>query len=128
MGSIRNRELQSAMKESRTNRYGSALQPATAASKHLGYFRLGSEQSRAAARSLVVARQESLAEANWDRELDCAGLAERLKAARERHERGDASEHWEPINIPSGKENTIRGRLAARINAARARVRRHEAR
>lgn len=67
----------------------------------------------------------------WDKELDCTGLAERLNAARERmrqrEERGEALEHWTPIYIPPGKENTFRGRLAARINAGRARVRQYEA-
>lgn len=42
------------------------------------------QQSRAAARSLVTARQESETEEDWDKELDCTGLAESLDAARER--------------------------------------------
>jgi len=116
------------MRESRTNRTGGALLPATAASKHLGSFRLGSKQSRAAARSLVAARQVSEAEDHWNKDLDCTGLAECLSAARERSHRGEAPEQWEPIHIPPGKEDTLRGGLADRINAARARVRQHEAR
>lgn len=102
--------------------------PATAASKRLGCFRLGSAQSRAAARALVAARRDIDAENDWDKPLDCSGLAERLELARERAERGEAFRDWSPIEIPSGKENTVRGLLAARINAARARVREYEAR
>lgn len=116
------------MKESRTNRTGSAPLSATATSKGLGYFRLGSEQSRAAARSLLNARQTSEAEEPWDDELDCTGLAESLRAARQRRERGELLGYHKPIYIPPGKENTVRGQLAARINAARARMRQHEAR
>ena len=103
------------------------LLPATASSKGLGCFRLGSEQSRAAARALIAARKHGESEDYWDRELDCTGLAERLQAARERIERGEAPAQWEAIEIPSGKENTARGRLAARMNAARARMRQYEA-
>jgi hypothetical protein len=76
----------------------------------------------------MTARQKSAAEGYWDKELDCIGLAESLKAARQRGERGEALEHQEPIYIPPGKENTVRGQLAARMNAARARVRQYEAR
>ena len=120
------------MREDRTNGCKRALLPATAASKRLGYFRLGSGQSRAAARALAVARHENEAENYWDRELDCSGLAERIYAARLRCEvRGDGEETPErrtPIHIPPGKENTPRGRLVARINAARERMRQYEAR
>ena len=98
--------------------------PATAAGKGLGCFPLRSPQSRAAARALVAARQESEAKDDWDKPLDCTGIAEALEAARERAE---ALEQWTPIRIPPGKENTVRGRLAARINEARARVARFEA-
>jgi hypothetical protein len=105
--------------------------PATAAGRGLGCFPLRSPQSRAAARALVAARQESEAEDGWDKPLDCTGIAEALEAARERcrqrGERAEALEPWKPICIPPGKENTVRGRLAARINAARARVARFEA-
>ena len=93
----------------------------------MGCFPLRSPQSRAAARALVAARQKSEAEDDWDRPLDCTGIAEALEAARQRVERGEAPEPWTPIYIPPGKENTVRGRLAARINAARARVARFEA-
>jgi hypothetical protein len=98
--------------------------PATAAGRGLGCFPLRSPQSRAAARALVVARQESEAGGDWDKPLDCTGIAETLDVARERAE---ALEPWTPIHIPRGKENTVRGRLAARLNAARARVARFEA-
>ena len=105
--------------------------PATAAGKGLGTLPVGSALSRAAARALAAARRESEAEDDWDKPLDCTGLAERMAAARERsrqgEERGEALERWTPIYIPPGKENTVRGRLAARINAARARVRQYEA-
>jgi len=71
-------------------------------------------------------------EDDWDKPLDCTGFAERMETAREgsrqREERGEPLEEWTPIYIPPGKENTVRGRLAARINAARARVRQYEAR
>ena len=55
------------------------------------------------------------------------GLAERLQSAieraREREERGEVLEQgWSPIYIAPGKEITVRGRLAARMNAARARM------
>ena len=96
--------------------------PATAAGRGLGCFPLRSPQSRAAARALVIARQESQAEDDWDKPLDCSGIAEALEAGRQRVERGAAPEPWTPICIPPGKENTVRGRLAARMNAARARV------
>jgi hypothetical protein len=83
------------------------------------------------ARTLASARQESEAEDAWDKPLDCTGLAERMQAARERallrEERGEALEQWTPIYIPPGKENTVRGRLATRMNAARERVRQYEA-
>ena len=105
--------------------------PATAAGKGLGCFPLRSPQSRAAARALLAARQESEAEDDWDKPLDCTGIAETLEAARERsrqrEDRAEALEPWKPICIPPGKENTVRARLAARINAARARVARFEA-
>jgi hypothetical protein len=121
------------MSETRTERAKRPMLPATAASKQLGYFQLGSSQSRAAARSLATARQESEAEDGWDNELDCTGLAERLRAARKRMlqsvESGESlEEQWAPIYILPGKENTVRGRLAARLNAARARMRQYEAR
>ena len=97
----------------------------------MGCFPLRSPQSRAAARALVVTRQESEAEDDWDKPLDCTGIAETLEAARERsrqHEdRTEALKPWMPICIPPGKENTVRGRLAVRMNAARARVARFEA-
>jgi hypothetical protein len=88
-----------------------------------GGFSLGSVQSRAAARSLVNARKERQAEEEWDKEFDPSGLAERLAAARQRgdHEGAPAAD-WSPIRIPPGKENTVRGRLAARISEARTRV------
>ena len=80
-----------------------------------------------------MARQESEAEDEWDKPLDCTGLAERFEAARQRalqrEESGESlEEQWTPIYIPPGKENTVRGRLAARMNAAGARMRRYEAR
>ena len=93
-----------------------------------GGFPLGSPQSRAAARSLVNARKESEAEEEWDKEFDPTGLAERLAAARQRGEHEAAPRtDWSPIHIPPGKEDTVRGRPAARINAARARMARFEA-
>ena len=102
--------------------------PATAAGRGLGCFPLRSPQSRAAARALVAARQESEAEDDWDKPLDCTGIAEMLEAARQRsRQRGEALEPWKPICIPPCKESTVRGRLAARVNAARARVARFEA-
>ena len=119
------------MIRTRTERTERAFLPATATGSRLGCFPLGSEHSRAAARALVIARQVSEAEDDWDKPLDWTGLAERLDAAREgsphREERGEALEQWTPIYIPPGKENTVRGRLAARISAARARVRQYEA-
>jgi len=100
--------------------------------QHLAEFRQRLlVKSRAAASALVIARQESEAEDDRDKPLDCTGLAERINAAgersREREERGEALEQWTPIYIPPGKENTVRGRLAARINAATARLRQYEA-
>ena len=120
------------MRETRTERAERPFLPATAAGKGLGSLPVGSGQSRAAARSLLTARMEREAEDDWDKELDCTGLVERLNAARQRirqhEERGEAVEQWTPIHIPPGKENTARGRLAARINAARASVRQYETR
>lgn len=88
-----------------------------------GGFPLGSALSRAAARSFLTARKNSETDEEWDKEFDLTGLAERLAAARERNEdRAAHSENWSPIHIPPGKEGTVRGRLAARINAARARM------
>ena len=100
---------------------------ATAASKGLGCFPVGSAASRAVARALAKARQESEAEDLWDQPLDCSGLAEGIRAVRERAERSGDLQQWTPLHIPPGKENTVRGRLAARLNAARARVRQYEA-
>jgi hypothetical protein len=97
--------------------------PATVSAPRPGCFPLGSAQSRAAARSLVNARKESEAEEEWDKEFDLTGLAECLAAARQRVEQEVApAADWSPIHIPPGKENTVRGRLAARIDAARARM------
>ena len=88
-----------------------------------GCSRLGSRQSRAAARALVMAKRQSDAETKWDKEPDLTGLAERLQAARLKQEhQGAKNVARSPILIPPGKENTVRGRLAARINAARARM------
>ena len=102
--------------------------PATASSVGVGHLRLGSEYSRAAVRALLSARQERELEDYWDGELDCSGLAESIKSARERADRGEAPKAWEPIIIPPGKENTPRGQLAARVKAARARVMQDETR
>jgi hypothetical protein len=120
------------MTESRIERTKGPMQPATASSQGLGCLRLGSAQSRAAARALASSRRGREAEDYWDRPLNCAGLAERMRAARdyhfEREARGESPEPWKPICVPAGKENTVRGQLAARINAARARMRQYEAR
>jgi hypothetical protein len=77
----------------------------------------------------LTAKLESDAEKDWDRELGTTGLAERLGGARELAEQngGPSERDWSPIYIPPGKENTVRGRLVARINAARARMARYEA-
>lgn len=62
-------------------------------------------------------------------------LAERLDKARaEAHERWKRGEpepktdwsKYEPIVIPPGKENTPRGRQAARLNAMRERLKRFD--
>ena len=101
---------------------------ATDSSIRPGSFPIGSPQSRAAARSLVSARKESEAEEEWDKEFDPTGLAECLAAARQHREHEAAPRtDWSPIHIPPGKEDTVRGRLAARINEARARMARFEA-
>jgi hypothetical protein len=101
---------------------------ATDSSVRPGRFPLGSPQSRAAARSLVNARKESEAEEEWDKELDLTGLAECIAAARQRGEHEAAPRtDWSPIHVPPGKGDTVRGLLAARINAARARMTRFEA-
>lgn len=111
------------MTETRTERTERPILPATAAGKGLGCFPLRSPQSRAAARALVAARQASEAESEWDKEPDCTGLAECVADARQRAAHGGVLPHdCSPIQIPPGKENTVRGRLAARMNAARARV------
>lgn len=117
------------MRETRAECGRRPLLPATVLSSGLGYLPLCSAQSRAAARALATARKASEAEDDWDKPLDCTGLAESLSAARERAERGESlEEQWTPIYIPPGKENTVRGRLAASMNAARARMRQCEAR
>ena len=116
------------MTETRTERTGRPSLPATAAGRRLGCFPLRSPQSRAAARALVAARREIEAEGEWDTDFDPTGLAETIAAARQRAAHEQAHEvDWSPIPIPPGKENTVRGRLAARINEARARVARFEA-
>ncbi|MFZ0339224.1 MAG: hypothetical protein WAL45_14410, partial [Terracidiphilus sp.] len=80
------------------------------------------------ARAMLVARKDSETEEEWDKEFDLTGLAEYLAAARQRSEYGAApSVDRSPIHIPPGKEATVRGRLAARINAARVRMARFEA-
>ena len=57
-----------------------ARQPlgATGAGLRLGDYALGSPLSKAAARALAVARQESEVDDDWDKPLDCTGLAERM--------------------------------------------------
>lgn len=116
------------MTETRTERTGRPSLPATAAGKGLGSLPIGSPHSRAAARALVAARQASEAESEWDKEPDCTGLAECVADARQRAAHGRVLPHdCSPIQIPPGKENTLRGRLAARINEARARVASFEA-
>ena len=78
---------------------------------------------------LVVAQKASEAEEDWDKPLGPPeGVAECINAARERLLRGETPKpDWSPIHIPPGKEDTVRGRLIARINEARARMARHEA-
>jgi hypothetical protein len=77
---------------------------------------------------MLVAREASEAEEEWDKEFDPTGLAECIAAARQRSEQGVArTPDWSPIHIPPGKEDTVRGRLAARINAANARLARFRA-
>jgi hypothetical protein len=111
------------MTRTRTERTEWPILPATAAGKGLGSLPIGSAQSRAAARALMTARKHSEAEEQWDKESDVTGLAEAICTARERAERGESlRDDWSPIYIPPGKENTVRGRLAVRINAARARM------
>ena len=100
-------------------------------------YPLRSPRSRAAARALVIARQENEAEDDWDREYDWTkiDIAGELAAARERDNarwrNGEVPEVspqvWVPIHIPPGKENTVMGRKIADLNAARARVARFEA-
>ena len=113
-------------RESRTERTEGPFLPATASSNGLGDLPLGSIESRAAARLLLDARGKSEAEEDWDKELDCFGIAERLSEARNRSrepaEREEVLEQWTPILIPPGKEDTIKGRLATRLNAAKLRV------
>lgn len=115
------------MRETRTERAEGPLVPATAARKGLGCLLVGSAASRAVARALAKARQESEAEDIWDKPLGSDGLAERMRAARQRAQRGGALQQWTPIHIPPGKENTVRGQLAARLNAAKERLRQYEA-
>jgi hypothetical protein len=56
----------------------------TGAGLRLGDYALGSPLSKAAARALATARRQSEMEDDWDKPLDCTGLAERIAAARER--------------------------------------------
>lgn len=94
-----------------------------------GRFPLGSAKSRAAARAMLVAQKASEAEEDWDKEeFDTIGVAEILTAVQQRMERGEEPKpDWSPLPIPPGKEDTVRGRLRARINDAHARMARHEA-
>jgi hypothetical protein len=72
---------------------------------------------------MLVARKEIEAGEEWDKEFDSTGLAESIAAARQRSEHGVAPMADRlPIHIPPGKEDTVRGRLAARFNAANARL------
>jgi hypothetical protein len=102
---------------------------ATAAGRGLGNLPVGSAVSRAAARSLVIARQ-SEAEEDWDTLDPPTGIAEILEEGwSRRHEQREPrkAEDWgPPIEIPPGKEDTVRGRYYARWNAARARMLRLE--
>jgi hypothetical protein len=110
------------------NRDDQARLGATDSGPRPGRFPLGSAQSRAAARAILGARKASEAEEEWDKEFDLTGLAERLAAARQCNEhRAVPWADMPPIHIPPGKENTLRGRLAARLNAANARMARFEA-
>jgi hypothetical protein len=113
-------------RENRTERSEGLFLPATASSKGLGDLPIGSIESRAAARSLLAAREKSESEEDWDKELDSFAIAERLSAARKRsqedEELEETLEQWTPIYIPPGKEDTLRGRMAMRMNAAKLRV------
>jgi hypothetical protein len=125
------------MSENRNKSTNNALQSATAMDCRLGDHTVGSPHSRAAARALVDARKESEGripqEINWDEiPMSSEGIAAALAAARKRIEEAEArgerlERDWSPIHIPLGKENTVRGRYYARINAARVRVAAHEA-
>lgn len=70
---------------------------ATASSIGVGNLRLSSEHSKAAVRALLATRQESEADLYWGEELDCSGLADSIKAARERAEREEVRADWELI-------------------------------
>jgi hypothetical protein len=77
---------------------------------------------------MLVARKESETDEEWDKELDLTGLAEHMAVAFQCGAQGVAPmADRSPIHIPPGKENTIQGRLFARINEARARMARFEA-
>lgn len=96
--------------------------PATAAGRGLGCFPLRSPQSRAAARALLIARQES----ENDGAIKIVGLAERVDEARRRAE--EARRRGEPIRPDWGPlpQNPEPGSLAARLVEARARVTAYE--
>ena len=121
------------MTRRRTERAQRPALPATESAVNLGAIPLGSALSRAAARVTLRAKLKKEAEDLWDKPLDGQGLGDAMEAARKRAEEREARglpayEDRGPIVIPPGKENTERGRLAARMNEARERMRRDEAR
>jgi hypothetical protein len=100
------------MREGRIGRTETPLLPATAASKRLGDLAVGSAPSRAAARSLLVARKATEAER---RGASLDGLAERIREARLRIiSREDAR-----TTPPASRDASS---LTVRIEEARARV------
>lgn len=110
------------MQESHVGRAEKPFLPATSARKGLGSIPVGSAQSRAAARSLLAAREASEGECGLHfqavsildgKAVDLSGLAERIALARKREE---------TPGIPMDRQPAGRDTLATRIAAARARV------
>lgn len=114
-----------------TNNGSQRQQGATESGPRLGRFPIGSAQSRAAARALLVARYAKdreeaglkviYQEGGSVREI--RGLADALNAARMAHETGESSEF---LSQSEPSQNYIRGGheecLAERIRRARERV------
>lgn len=92
---------------------------ATASEWSVNDHPIGSIESRAAARALMVAREES----SWDEEPEFpTNFAQIIRDVRIATQ---TPRDYTQIPIPPGKENTLRGKLVATLNGIRRRAKAH---